>query len=287
MQAWQIKMDLKLGGKLGFWALKTVAKSPVKETPRPQSLKEDVIGGAAKLEQYFGQDVWTRLADRVVLDFGCGEGKEAIAAALHGAKRVYGIDIRDVSLEIARKSSMEHGVFDKCVFLNGISQDSRIREISEKLDFAYSLDSFEHFSEPKQILDQLYSLLAPGGELYVSFGPPWKHPFGCHMFFLNTLPWTHFIFKEETIMAVRAGYRQDGAKRFGEVEGGLNQMTVGRFIRLAKDSKFQIEKLQLIPIKGLTWLIQNRSIREYFTSVVQCVLKKPLVEHSAKLSTQD
>jgi 2-polyprenyl-3-methyl-5-hydroxy-6-metoxy-1,4-benzoquinol methylase len=280
-------MDLKLGGRLGFWALKSLAKSPSKEKSNPQSRKQDDAGGAAKLEQYFGPEIWARLAGRVVLDFGCGEGKEAIAAALHGAKRVYGIDIRDVSLEIAQKSSREHGVNDKCIFLNGISQNSRVREISEKLEFAYSLDSFEHFSEPKQILDQLYSLLAPGGELYVSFGPPWKHPFGCHMFFLNSLPWMHFIFKEETIMAVRAGYRQDGAKRFGDVEGGLNQMTAGRFIRLAENSNFQIEKLRLIPIKGLTWLVRNHSIREYFTSVVQCALKKPLVEHSSRMSTQD
>jgi 2-polyprenyl-3-methyl-5-hydroxy-6-metoxy-1,4-benzoquinol methylase len=280
-------MDLKLGGRLGFWALKSLAKSPVNETSGPHSLKEDVTGGSAKLEQYFGHDIWTRLAGRDVLDFGCGEGKEAIAAALHGAKRVYGIDIRDVSLGIARESSTEHGVGDKCVFLNGISQNSRVREISGKLEFAYSLDSFEHFSEPKPILDQLYSLLAPGGELYISFGPPWKHPFGCHMFFLNFIPWMHFLFKEETIMAVRAGYRQDGAKRFGEVEGGLNQMTVGRFIRLAESSNFQIEKLRLIPIKGLTWLVRNHLTREYFTSVVQCVLKKPFTKQSSKTPGQD
>jgi 2-polyprenyl-3-methyl-5-hydroxy-6-metoxy-1,4-benzoquinol methylase len=280
-------MDIKLGGKFGFWALKSLAKSPSKEKSSPQSLKQDDTGGAAKLERYFGPDIWTRLANRVVLDFGCGEGKEAIAAALHGAKRVYGIDIRDVSLKIAQESSMEHGVQDKCVFLNGALQGSRVREISETLEFAYSLDSFEHFSEPGQILRQLYSLLAPGGELYVSFGPPWKHPFGCHMFFLNSLPWMHFIFKEETIMAVRTSYRQDGAKRFGEVEGGLNQMTVGRFIRLAENSNFQVEKLRLIPIKGLTWLVRNHSIREYFTSVVQCVLKKPPAEHSSRMSTQD
>jgi 2-polyprenyl-3-methyl-5-hydroxy-6-metoxy-1,4-benzoquinol methylase len=280
-------MDMKLGGKFGFWALKSLAKRPSKEKSSPHSLHQDDAGGAAKLERYFGPGIWTQFADRVVLDFGCGEGKEAIAAALHGAKRVYGIDIRDVSLAIAQESSTEHGVQDKCVFLNGVLQGSRVREISETLEFAYSLDSFEHFSEPGQILDQLYSLLAPGGELYVSFGPPWKHPFGCHMFFLNSLPWMHFLFDEETIMAVRAAYRQDGAKHFGEVEGGLNQMTVGRFIRLAENSNFQVEKLRLIPTKGLTWLVRNHSIREYFTSVVQCVLKKPPAEHSSRMSTQD
>src|ERR1700729_3813871 len=145
----RIGMDIRLGGKFGFWALKSLAKSPSKEKSSPQSLKQDT-GGAAKLERYFGPDIWTRLANRVVLDFGCGEGKEAIAAALHGAKRVYGIDVRDVSLKIAQESSLEHGVQDKCIFLNGALQGSRVREISETLEFAYSLDSFEHFSEPGQ-----------------------------------------------------------------------------------------------------------------------------------------
>jgi 2-polyprenyl-3-methyl-5-hydroxy-6-metoxy-1,4-benzoquinol methylase len=280
-------MELKLSGKLGFWALRSLAKSPIADPPGRQSLREEDFADTGKLERYFGQDIWTRLTGKVVLDFGCGQGKEAIIAALHGAQRVYGIDIRDASLEIAKQSSMEHGVQEQCVFLNGMSQNSQVREISEQIEVAYSLDSFEHFSEPQQILDQIYSLLTPGGELYVSFGPPWKHPFGCHMFFLNSLPWMHFIFREETIMAVRARYRHDGAMRFGEVEGGLNQMTVERFIRLAEDSKFQIEKLRLIPIKGLTWLVRNHSIREYFTSVVQCVLKKPVVEHSSKRSRQD
>jgi SAM-dependent methyltransferase len=280
-------MDLKLGGKLGYWALKSLAKSPTKKTPGSESLKEEAVpGGAAKLERYFGKDIWTRLLDRVVLDFGCGEGKEAIASALHGAKRVYGIDIRDVSLEIAQKSSAERGTHEKCVFLNGISQSAQLREISGSVDVAYSLDSFEHFAEPRRIMDQLYYLLAPGGELYVSFGPPWRHPFGCHMFFFNSLPWMHFLFTEDTIMAVRARYRKDGAKSFGEVEGGLNQMTVERFIRLAEESNFQIEKLRLVPIKGLTWLVRNHSIREYFTSVVQCVLKKRIPEHSSKVSRQ-
>jgi hypothetical protein len=102
------------------------------------------------------------------------------------------------------------------------------------------------------------------------------------MFFLNPIPWMHFIFKEDTIMAVRARYRQDGAKRFEEVEGGLNQMTVERFIRLAEDSKFRIEKLELKPIKGLVWLVQNHQTREYFTSVVQCVLQKPFAVHASE-----
>jgi 2-polyprenyl-3-methyl-5-hydroxy-6-metoxy-1,4-benzoquinol methylase len=151
---------------LGFWALKSLAKSPVKETLGCQFLREGDTAGTAKLERYFGQDIWTRLTDKVVLDFGCGKGKEAIVAALNGAQRVYGIDIRDVSLEIAQRSSKEHGVQEKCAFLKrGLAKTHRFARFPRKW-IAYSLDSFEHFSEPKQILDQIYCPLAPGGEAH-------------------------------------------------------------------------------------------------------------------------
>jgi hypothetical protein len=100
------------------------------------------------------------------------------------------------------------------------------------------------------------------------------------MMFLRPVPWMHLIFKEETIMAVRSLYKTDGAKRFEEVEGGLNKMTVGRFLRLVEASGFEVEDLHLIPIKGIKWFVNMKILREYMTSVVQCVLVKPAKAHS-------
>jgi 2-polyprenyl-3-methyl-5-hydroxy-6-metoxy-1,4-benzoquinol methylase len=49
--------------------------------------------GSGKLEALFGPTIWDQIADKVVLDFGCGPGREAIELARHGAKQVIGLDI--------------------------------------------------------------------------------------------------------------------------------------------------------------------------------------------------
>ena len=49
--------------------------------------------GSSKLEALFGPTIWDLIADKVVLDFGCGPGREAIELARHGAKQVIRLDI--------------------------------------------------------------------------------------------------------------------------------------------------------------------------------------------------
>ena len=78
----------------------------------------------------------------------------------------------------------------------------------------------------------MFDLLKPGGLLIASFGPTWYHPLGGHL--VSVFPWAHLIFSETALMGWRSGIRADGAKRFHEVEGGLNQMTIRRFEQLAQ-----------------------------------------------------
>jgi hypothetical protein len=72
----------------------------------------------------------------------------------------------------------------------------------------------------------MYDLLRPGGQVVVSFGPPWFHPFGGHFF--SVFRWAHLVFSEAALIEWRSAFKTDGATRFREVEGGLNQMTVRR-----------------------------------------------------------
>ena len=48
--------------------------------------------GSGKLEALFRPTIWDQIAGNVVLDFGCGPGREAIELAGHGAKQVIGLD---------------------------------------------------------------------------------------------------------------------------------------------------------------------------------------------------
>lgn len=267
-------MLMRIGGRLGVSLFRIFSHRPGSNRSEGNGSHEPRLSGAQKLERYFGSIIWNEFEGKTVLDFGCGSGLEAIAVARKGAEFVYGIDIKDWRLEDARSLADKEGVGSRCLFLHAHRDSEVIENLRSKIDCAYSLDSFEHYADPKMILDLLYRLLEPGGSLYVSFGPPWKHPRGGHMFFLTSIPWFHLIFSERAILTVRADHRTDGAKSFEEVEGGLNRMTVGRFVKLIEEAQFKIRELRLIPIKGLPVLTKSKLLREYFTSVVRCILLK-------------
>jgi hypothetical protein len=75
-------------------------------------------------------------------------------------------------------------------------------------------------------------------------------------------------------MSVRSLYRTDGAQRFVEIEGGLNQMSVAKFERIMRSSGMRIESLTLWPTKGLPLVTGVPVLRELLTSACSCVLQK-------------
>jgi SAM-dependent methyltransferase len=278
-------MPVRLGGPLAVSLFRGISHKPGTKNGAAKAAQDEPPSGGRKLEKYFGLGVWNHFAGKTVLDFGCGSGHEAVAVAAKGAKLVYGVDVQDWRLQEARLLAERESVGERCVFLHAHRDSAVIENLRDSLQCAYSLDSFEHYSDPKLILTTIYNLLGPGASLHISFGPPWKHPRGGHMFFLCSLPWFHLIFSEEAILTVRAEHRNDGANCFGDVEGGLNQMTIARFMEIIRDAKFQIQEFRLIPIKGQSLLTRHHVLREYFTSVVRCTLIKPANDRSYERGT--
>ena len=214
-----------------------------------------------KIKVLLGEKLFDQLRGKVVIDFGCGEGEDAIALAKNHALRVIGIDIRESVLERARIRARREGVENICQFCTNTG---------ERADAIVSIDSFEHFADPAAILLTMAKLLNPGGSLYASFGPTWYHPLGGHLF--SVFPWAHVLFSEKALIRWRSDIRSDGATRFGEVEGGLNQMTIARFERLVKQSPFVVDFFEAVPIRRLRPL-HNRLTREFTTSIVRCKLR--------------
>jgi len=201
-----------------------------------------------------------------IVDFGCGDGLEAIELAQRGARRVYGVDTNLGCVEIARWHADQAGVSHLVEF--------SLEPPTVQVDMAVSLDSFEHFADPAGILRTLSDLLKPGGVLVASFGPPWYHPFGGHLF--SVFPWAHLVFSQAALIRWREDRRDDRPATFAEA--GLNGMTVKRFERLIAKTAFEIEALEIVPIRRLKRL-HNRLTRELFTSVVRCRLRKPEASH--------
>jgi ubiquinone/menaquinone biosynthesis C-methylase UbiE len=207
-----------------------------------------------------------------VLDIGCSEGLEAIALARLGARAVIGIDIRIDTAEAARlKAELAPG--SRIELRHGDAHDMKFEDAS--FDAVVSLASFEHFLDPFRVLSEGVRVLKPGGRFYLTSGV-WGHPYGAHMHFFTKTPWIQFLFSEETIMNVRGLYRSDGARRFHEVEGGLNQIGVRAFLRYVDDLGLELEHLDLDPVKGLRFLTRIPYANELFTNLIRAIVVKPV-----------
>jgi SAM-dependent methyltransferase len=228
----------------------------------PTHLSGAAYAGRSKLRVLLGDRLLEACRGKDVLDFGCGAGAETVELATV-ARSVYGLDIVPRLLEQARHRAAASGVERNCTFGSELPRD--------KVDVIVSLDSFEHFDDPASVLQSMFDLLRPGGQVITSFGPTWYHPYGGHLF--SIFPWAHLVFTEAALLRWRSDIRSDGATRFREVEGGLNQMTIGRFERLVKESPLRVVSLEAVPIRRLE-RFNGPLTREFTTAIVRCVLSR-------------
>ena len=244
-----------VGGTIGYRLLKWISSDGNNARMDGSFFKDK-----SKVEALLGPEVWDKLRDKVVLDFGCGAGSEAIEIARRGARKVIGLDLRPALLDEARRGAEAAGVGGICAFRT---------HCDEKVDVIITIDTFEHFHDPAGALEAMSGLLRPGGRVLVSFGSPWYHPLGGHLF--SVFPWAHLLFTEKALLRWRSDFKTDRATRFHEVEGGLNQMTVGRFERLVEQSKLRFDRYQIVPIRAARAL-HSRWTREFLTSTIRCEL---------------
>lgn len=245
-----------IGGKAAYHFLKTLYPGG------SSTLQANIYQSRSKLQALLGDEVWQLTAGRDVLDFGSGEGLEAVELAVRGARTVYGVEILGPQRARAAERAAAAGVADRVHFMTSPSN---------LVDVIVSLDSFEHFADPAAVLETMYESLRPGGLVLISFGPPWYHPYGGHLF--SVFPWAHLLFAENALIAWRSDFKTDGATRFGEVAGGLNQMTIARFEALIVASGFAVRKLEAVPIRRLR-AFATKFTRECTTSIVRATLER-------------
>lgn len=244
-----------IGGRIGYDLLRLIAprnKTCMEETGNEESY--------TKLEQFFGSDFFDLIHGKTVIDFGCGNGDQAVEMARRGAGKVIGIDIQPERLLRGRQKAQQFRVVDRCVFTT---------EVNESADVIISKDAFEHFSNPASILDIMARLLKPKGFVLAAFGPTWLHPYGGHLF--SVFPWSHLIFTETAQIRWRSDFKTDGATKFSEVAGGLNQMTIAHFRHLVEASHLSFEWLETVPIRGLH-ILKLPLLQEFGSSIVRCKL---------------
>ena len=111
---------------------------------------------------YISQQI--NLADKSVLDIGCGGGILAEAMAHHGA-RVTAIDLADASLSVAKLHQLESK-------LNIDYRKSSAEHLAESEPGSYDvitcLEMLEHVPDPSSVVKACSELVKPGGLIFFS-----------------------------------------------------------------------------------------------------------------------
>ncbi len=249
-----------IGGRLGEFIL-TKAQQ-LKNNGLADEVSEQSANTASNLKNIFGDSIAELVLGKTVIDYGCGTGRDTIQIAKWGASKAIGIDIQEHFLELGKNRAAEQNVGDICQFCQ--ATDCRA-------DIIISKDAFEHYGDPAKELSNMYNFLKEGGCVLISFGPVWYHPVGGHS--CSVFPWAHLICSEKSIIRWRGKFKNDGATNLSEIAGGLNKMTVKRFLKIVEDSPFNIASIEITPIRKLK-LIHCSLTKEFTTSMINCKLVK-------------
>ena len=229
--------------------------------PRGPNLGEGTAYlGKSKAKVVLGEEFLRNVAGKTIIDFGCWEGAEAIDMARCGAKTVIGVDYREASWKLPGEMQRTAGLQSVCQFATST------KEIA---DIVVSIDAFEHFDDPAAILKIMDKMLKPDGSIVAVFGPTWYHPLGGHSF--SIFPWSHLVFSEEALLRWRSDFRPEGATKFSQIGGGLNQITIKKFEAIVKQSHFEFDSLEAVPIRKVRFF-HNALTREFFSALVRCRL---------------
>ena len=111
---------------------------------------------------YISQQI--NLAEKQVLDIGCGGGILAEAMAHHGA-HVTAIDLAEASLSVARLHQLESKLD---IDYQNISAEQIAKINPQKFDVVTCLEMLEHVPDPASIVQACFDLVKPGGLVFFS-----------------------------------------------------------------------------------------------------------------------
>jgi 2-polyprenyl-6-hydroxyphenyl methylase/3-demethylubiquinone-9 3-methyltransferase len=104
------------------------------------------------------------VAEKKLLDVGCGGGILAEAMAFRGA-RVTGIDMGEAPLSVARLHALESGVK---VDYQQTTAEAMAEQHPAEFDIVTCLEMLEHVPDPASVVRACARLVKPGGDVYFS-----------------------------------------------------------------------------------------------------------------------
>lgn len=95
------------------------------------------------------------IADRTVLDVGCGPGHYSVALARRGAREVLGIDFAPGMIDLAKHRAECNQVPGRCRF---VSSDFMAYPFEHLFDYSIVMGLMDYIAEPGRIIDKVLSI---------------------------------------------------------------------------------------------------------------------------------
>jgi len=227
--------------------------------------------GTAFLESFgsMGEVVGKR-----VLDLGCGLGARTVAVAGAGAAATVGVE----------RSGLRSVTF-------AVQSGTRLAFDTGQFDVVLMLDVIEHLSDPDEVLGECARVLRPGGRVLIGF-PPYRSPWGGHLFTHVPIPWAQLLFPDHEVLnvwrevyggAVARGEVRCSAKRAraiieAESTAALwdcNGMTIARFLDLVDRAPLRMSSIRFKTLGNVGGLVTGQSwLREHLVTRLTVVLEE-------------
>jgi len=124
------------------------------------------------------------LADKKLVDMGCGNGAYIIAYTEAGAE-VTGVEVEKELYEITKQNLLAHNISANAILYDGY----KLPFTNDYFDYANSLSVLEHTDDPKIFLMEILRVVKPGGKFYLAFpNKLWYKETHTGLYFLSYLP---------------------------------------------------------------------------------------------------
>jgi SAM-dependent methyltransferase len=141
------------------------------------------------------------LADKRVLEFGCGHGYE-----VWNLSNVFGSDAWGV--DVVERAPWAHLADERTHYvLADLAVENPLEPAS--FDRIVSINVFEHVRRPLATLDELYRVLRPGGLAWISANL-YRGPLASHRYREVYFPWPHLLFDDAVFLEFYARQGRPG-----------------------------------------------------------------------------
>lgn len=175
------------------WLGKDMLEYLQEKYPYPPTISYDSESLETRSEHHakiiFGLLGKQRKQNHIFLELGCGAGMVSCALQRKGK----------VSIAIDIGSGFdERAVSEGVSFLRMDAAQLGFKD--ESFDFVFSLAAFEHFNDPKLVLEEAIRVVKTGGYIYLHYGPLYMSHYGLHAYRSITVPYCQFLFPEQVLV---------------------------------------------------------------------------------------